>query len=64
MKLVLQRGLGALQAVALGFRQRLAGAVDIECQHRERGAIGAALRRELRSAERLSEAAIFSGLSA
>jgi HAMP domain-containing protein len=43
MKLVLQRGLGALQAVALGFRQGLAGAVDIECQHRERGAIGASL---------------------
>src|SRR5258707_4060726 len=43
MKLVLQRGLGALQAVALGFRQGLAGAVDVECQHRERGAIGASL---------------------
>src|SRR5882724_8253256 len=39
MKLVLQLGLGALQAVALGFRQGLAGTVDIECQHRERGAI-------------------------
>src|SRR6266478_3772645 len=43
MKLVLQLGLGALQAVALGFRQGLAGTVDIECQHRERGAIGARL---------------------
>jgi hypothetical protein len=43
MKLVFQLSLGALQAVALGFRQGLAGTVDIERQHRERGAIGARL---------------------
>ena len=43
MKLVLQLGLGALQAVALRFRQALAGTVDIKRQHRERGAIGARL---------------------
>src|SRR5258707_1460189 len=42
-ELVPQLGLGALQAVALRFRQRLAGAVDIERQHRERRAIGACL---------------------
>src|SRR3984893_10256117 len=42
-KLVLQLGLGALQPVALGFRQRLAGAVDIKRQHRQRRAIGAGL---------------------
>jgi len=41
MKLPPQLGLGALQSVALHFRQRLAGAVDIKGQHRERGAIGA-----------------------
>src|SRR6266404_3326848 len=40
-ELVPQLGLGALQAVALRFRQGLAGAVDIERQHRERRAIGA-----------------------
>src|SRR5258707_13128963 len=42
-ELVPQLGLGALQAVALRFRQGLAGAVDIERQHRERRAIGARL---------------------
>jgi len=58
MKLPPQLGLGALQSVALRFRQRLAGAVDIKGQHRERGAIGG----EPRSAERLSDAAIFFAL--
>ena len=43
MKLPPQFGLGALQSVALRFRQRLAGAVDIKGQHRERRAIGACL---------------------
>jgi hypothetical protein len=33
MKLVLQFGLGALQPIALRFRQRLAGAVDVKRQH-------------------------------
>src|SRR5216683_6456694 len=58
MKLPPQLGLGTLQSVALRFRQRLAGAVDIKGQHRERGAIGG----EPRSAERLSDAAIFFAL--
>jgi hypothetical protein len=53
-----QFGLGALQPVALRLWQSLSGAVDIEGQHREGGAIGAVLRRELLSAERLSDAAI------
>jgi hypothetical protein len=40
-KLMLQLGLGALQPVALCFRQGFAGAVDIEGQHRKCRAIGA-----------------------
>src|SRR3979490_1215516 len=42
-ELVIPLGLGGLQPVALRFRQRLAGAVDIKRQHRERRAIGACL---------------------
>src|SRR6516165_4706021 len=41
MKLALQLGFRPLQPVALGSRQLLAGAVDIEGQHRYRGTIGA-----------------------
>jgi hypothetical protein len=43
MKLPLQLGLGARQPVALGFRQRLAGAVDIKRQHRRRRVKGTGL---------------------
>ena len=39
----LQFALGPLEPVALRLRQALAGAVDLEGQHRERGAIGADL---------------------
>src|SRR3979490_1025010 len=42
-ELMFQFGLGALQPVALRLWQRLSGAVDIEGQHREGGAIGAGL---------------------
>src|SRR6185437_10052011 len=42
-ELMLQFGLGALQPMALGLRQGLAGAVDVEGQHRERGAVGPSL---------------------
>src|ERR1700755_1237209 len=42
-KLPLQLDLGALQPLALSLRQRLAGTVDIECQHRQRRAVGAGL---------------------
>ena len=62
MKLMLQLDLGPLQPRPLRLWQGLAGAVDVKGQHRERRAIGAALRRELCCAERLSEAAIFFGL--
>src|SRR6185437_10512005 len=40
---MLQFRLRPLQPRALGFRQRLAGAVDVEGQHRERGAVGTTL---------------------
>ena len=40
---MLQFRLRGLQAVALGFRHVLARAVDVESQHRERGAVGAGL---------------------
>src|SRR4051812_40198985 len=42
-ELMLEFDLRAFQSRALRFRQRLAGAVDIEGQHRQRRAIGAAL---------------------
>lgn len=42
-KLMLQFGFCPLQPIPLGFGQGLAGSVNVECQHRKRGAVGAAL---------------------
>ena len=42
-ELMLQLGFRPLQSRPLGFGQGLAGAVDVEGQHRERGAVGAEL---------------------
>src|SRR5262249_19278962 len=42
-KLFAQLALGALQGLLLRGRQVLAGAVEIECEHRERRAIGIGL---------------------
>jgi hypothetical protein len=41
-KLMFQFGLRPFQPIALGLGQGFAGAVDVECQHRKRGAVGAA----------------------